>query len=317
MSVFSLVAQPRFAQRPMVIKVASLFAALLCIAPTPSFAWGSEGHILTAALARTRLSAQALAKIDAILAHDHDDSTPSDMLSRSYWADVWRDHGHRETAKWHYVDVELDHPDWNAACNGHPSLSGPASTGPEDDCVVDKVEQFSRELGDPATPMNERILALKFVLHLVGDLHQPLHDADNHDHGGNCVRVTLANNEIVPLHAYWDSIALRGLGKDAHAILERLLTDITPQRSAEWSQGNPTTWAKESHGVAVSVAYSIPTPPRCDRNEQPLSMPKDYDAAAQAAVAMQLERGGVRLAVILERAMAKLDLARLTAEPST
>lgn len=313
MSDFSLVESAGFAQPEVMKSVAPLLSALVFLVPLPALAWGSEGHVLTAAIARSRLSADALAKVDAILAQDHDSSTPSDMLSRSYWADVWRDHVHRETAQWHYVDVELDHPDWDGACDGHPAISGPASAGSEDDCVIDKVDQFSRELGDPATPMPERILALKFVLHLVGDLHQPLHVADNHDHGGNCVRVIFGANENAPLHAYWDSIALRALGKDARSILDRLVSEITPQRAEQWSAGDPLRWAKESHDVAVSVAYSFRTPPRCDRNEQPTLLPNGYDARTEAAVATQLERGGVRLAVILERAMAGLDLARLGA----
>lgn len=292
--------------------IAVVYAAAF-VAPAPVFAWGSEGHVLIAAIARARLSAAATAKVDAILAQDKDQTTPSDMLSRSYWADVWRDHGHRETAKWHYLDVELDHPDFDAACNGHPVLTGPASTGPEDDCVVDKIDQFERELSDPATAMPERILALKYLIHFVGDLHQPLHAADNHDHGGNCVRVTLDGSDTVPLHAYWDGVALRGLGKDARAILARLLGDITPERAADWSRGVTRDWAEQSHEVAVTVAYSFQTPARCDRNEKPIVLPKGYDVAAQGAVATQIERGGVRLASLLERAVSNLSLDQLAA----
>ncbi|MDB5579062.1 MAG: Nuclease [Bradyrhizobium sp.] len=103
--------------------------ASLCIglAPVPCRAWGSEGHILVAALARSRLTPETRAKVDAILAQDKDQSTPSGMLSRSYWADIWREHGHRETGLWHYADIELDHPDFGAACYGRPASRRPAS----------------------------------------------------------------------------------------------------------------------------------------------------------------------------------------------
>lgn len=87
------------------VSIAVLIAGLL--APTHALAWGSEGHVLVAAIARSRLTPETLAKVDAILAQDKDQSTPSDMLSRSYWADIWRKHGHRETALWHYADIEL------------------------------------------------------------------------------------------------------------------------------------------------------------------------------------------------------------------
>ena len=84
------------------------------------------------------------------------------------------------------MDVELGQPDLVAACFGHPALplGIPASKGPPQACVVDKINQFSAELGDPATAYSEQLVALKFLLHFVGDLHQPLHASDDHDSGG-------------------------------------------------------------------------------------------------------------------------------------
>jgi hypothetical protein len=290
--------------------VTAAFAA--AIAPAPALAWGSEGHVLVAAIARDRLTPATRAKVDAILAQDKDRSTPSDMLSRSYWADVWRDHGHRETALWHFADIELDHPDFDAACFGHPASAQPSSDGPAQACVVDRVQAFAAELGDPAMAPAERILALKYVLHFMGDMHQPLHMADNHDHGGNCVLVNLRAPRSASLHSYWDTIVVGELGKDAQAILNRLNGDITPERAAEWSQGDFVSWAKETNAVAVSVAYSFPTLPLCENDRSPVNLPKGYDDRAQAAAATQLERAGVRLAVVLEKALGPLSLAQIS-----
>lgn len=295
--------------RPILL-AACLVAAL---SPAPCFAWGSEGHILVAAIARSRLRPETVAKIDAILAQDKDQSTPSDMLSRSYWADVWRDHGHRETALWHYADIELDHPDYDAACYGHPASAQPASAGPAEACIVDRARAFTRELGDSATAPAERILALKYVLHFVGDMHQPLHMADNHDHGGNCIALAMGGPRTVNLHSYWDSVVVGELGRDARAILTRLTSDITQERAAKWSEGDFASWGKETNAVAVTVAYSFHTAPRCERDVAPITLPAGYDMRAQAAVATQLERGGVRLAVALEKALGPLSLAQLTA----
>jgi hypothetical protein len=158
----------------MKIVLSAILAACLAV-PTQALAWGSEGHVLVAAIARSRLTPDTLAKVDAILAQDKDASTPSDMLSKSYWADVWRDHGHRETALWHYADIELDNPDYDAACYGHPPSMVPASAGPAQACVVERANAFADELGGPMTAPAERILALKYVLHFLGDMHQPLH----------------------------------------------------------------------------------------------------------------------------------------------
>jgi hypothetical protein len=296
----------------MSIRLSLAAIALLASAlPAPALAWGSEGHVLVAAIARARLSPETLAKVDAILARDQDATTPSDMLSRAYWADVWREHGHRDTALWHYADIELDNPDVDAACYGHPASALPASDGPAKACVVDRARDFAAELGDPATTPAERILALKYVLHFVGDLHQPLHMADNHDRGGNCVTISLGAPRTLNLHGYWDSVVVGELGKDARAILTRLSADITPQRAAAWARGDFASWGKETNAVAVSIAYSFPTPPRCERDMAPLELPKGYDARAQLTAATQLERAGIRLAVVLERALRPLSLDQL------
>ena len=119
--------------------------------------------------------------------------TAHDIASEATWADKYRDSDrngtkirYEATWRWHFVDVELPQPDLVAACFGHPALplGIPASKGPPQACVVDKINQFSAELGDPATAYSEQLVALKFLLHFVGDLHQPLHASDDHDSGG-------------------------------------------------------------------------------------------------------------------------------------
>lgn len=232
------------------------------------------------------------------------------------WADAWRGAGHRETAEWHFVDIELDHPDMDAACYGHPASAVPASAGPEKDCIIDRVTAFATELGAPDTPPAERILALKYVLHFVGDLHQPLHAADNHDHGGNCVPLALGGPRTANLHSYWDTVVVGELGPDARSILVKLQSDIMPDRAAAWSRGDFAAWTKEANAVAVQTAYSFRTPPRCESNAVPLELPARYDAAAQTAASLQLERAGVRLAVVLERALGPLSLSQLMPSPT-
>ncbi len=123
-----------------------------------------------------------------MLASDTDPLTPKDFAGRATWADKYRN-AHRGTAAWHFVDIEIDQPNLEDACFGFPSLpTGQfASTGPAQDCVVNKIDEFSVELKSPSTPPAERLLALKFLIHFIGDLHQPLHAADHHDRGGNCI----------------------------------------------------------------------------------------------------------------------------------
>jgi len=277
----------------------------LGLAPARALAWGYEGHEVIAAIARTYLTPKARANVDALLAADRDTLTAPDMLARATWADAYRAAGHRETAAWHYVDVELDHPDLRSACYGFPPPTHPASAGPAEDCVVGRIKAFVAELSDPATPQSERTLALKYVLHFVGDLHQPLHAADNHDRGGNCLRAALGGARTTNLHSYWDTAVVSAPGSDPRALAAKLRARITPAQAAGWRRGTPASWAMETFGVAKSVAYWPGARPGCDPEAGPVSLPDGYQARAEAAAAIQLERAGVRLAAVLNMALGR------------
>ncbi len=281
----------------------------LAAAPVPALAWGPEGHEVVAAIARAELAPAIRAKVDAILATDPDTLTAPDMIARANWADAWRDGGHKETAAWHYVDIELDHPDVGAACHDYPSVSGPASAGPAEDCIVDKVGAFEAELADPAAAPGERLLALKYLLHFVGDMHQPLHSSDNHDKGGNCVRITLGEPRTLNLHRYWDTNVIEEQDPDALHLAGALRARITPQQRAEWAQGRPRDWAMQAFEVARRTAYTIGSAPGCDTGAAPVALPAGYDAAARAAADLQLERAGVRLALVLTRDLARVPVS--------
>ena len=279
---------------------------LLAVAalPAPALAWGFEGHQIIADIARARLTPKARAKVDALLATDPDTLTAHDMAAEATWADAYRGAGHRETAQWHFVDQELDRPDLASACFGRPPLNAaPASAGPANDCVVDKIDEFTAELANPATAPSERLLALKFVLHFVGDVHQPLHASDHQDRGGNCVRIALGGPRTSNLHAYWDTGVLEPLGADPQAAAAFLAGRITPDQAAAWSRGTAADWAQESFGVARTVAYSLNSPAGCSQDAAPISLPAAYVAAAQAAADLQLEKAGVRLAWVLNQAL--------------
>jgi hypothetical protein len=278
-----------------------LLAVLLLAAPAPALAWGYEGHKVIAAIARGYLTPAVRVRLDALLASDADPLEPHDMLSAATWADTYRT-AHRETSQWHFVDVELDKPDLAAACFGFPAPAKPASRGPAEDCVVGRINAFAAELADPTTPQAEKIMALKFVLHFVGDLHQPLHAADNHDRGGNCVRLALGGPRTTNLHSYWDTAVVEAMGTDPATVADQLRGQITPADKATWEQGDPKVWALESFDVARKTAYAINSPPGCAADAAPIPLPAGYDAAAQRAAALQLQRAGVRLALILNSA---------------
>jgi hypothetical protein len=281
----------------------TLAAAIYAVSsPAAAFAWGYAGHEIVAALARGHLTPQVRTKVDQMLAADQDPLTAHNMLDESTWADRYRS-GHPETSEWHFADIELDHPDLKEACFGFPASDSVASRGPAHDCIVNKVAEFTKELANPATPATERLLALKFLLHFVGDMHQPLHDSDNHDKGGNCVLVSLGGPRQVNLHSYWDTVVVQGLGDDPQAVAEMLARRITPESKAAWEKGDPEGWALEGFELARTVVYKIGAKPGCASDLAPVSLPPGYDETARQIVTIQLEKAGIRLAAVLNRAL--------------
>ena len=274
---------------------------LAAFAPSLAQAWGVEGHRIVAAIAERELKPEVKARVEALLADDTSRMTGHDMESEATWADAYREDGHPETAPWHYLDVELDHPNLDHACSGFPKLTGPASRGPQTDCVVDKIEQFKAELADLTTPEPERVLALKYLLHFVGDLHQPLHASDNHDREGDCDKVMA--NHARTLHAYWDTTVVEMLGYNADAVAAQLETQITPADRSAWSKGDARTWALDSFLVGRRTAYTLNTPATCEDGGGAMSLPPDYQAKARTAAEIQLEKAGVRLAAVLNSAL--------------
>lgn len=278
------------------------FAAALLGSAGPAFAWGDLGHKVTALIAYRHLTPKARTALDALLASDNDPLTPPDFASRATWADKYRN-GHRETAEWHFVDIELDHPDLQTACFGFPTASPPASAGPAQDCVIDKVEEFERELASPSTPTPERLLALKSLIHFVGDLHQPLHDSDHRDRGGNCIVLSPSpSGRDSNLHAYWDTGVVQTLGGSAAQIAARLDGQITSVNIAAWGRGDAKSWAMESFQLSRKDVYALAAKPTCnDRGTVGLSAA--YQLTAQRDAAKQLEKAGVRMAILLNRAL--------------
>ena len=177
----------------------AIVAALtLFLIPQFAFAWGDDGHKVVALIAEHYLTPDVRNTVNALLAQDTDPLTPHDIASEATWADKYRN-GHRETANWHFVDIEIDNPDISSACAGRPPLppNTVASNGPPA-CILDKIKQFSDELAKSGTDPEERLIALKFLLHFVGDLHQPLHSSDNHDRGGNQSRSSSMVSSTIP-----------------------------------------------------------------------------------------------------------------------
>jgi S1/P1 Nuclease len=192
---------------------------LLGVLPGAALGWGATGHAVIALIADQHLRPAARLKVQQLLASDTSGlADPDDIGDQANWADRYRDSNGRgaryqHTHRWHFVDLDLDAPDMTAACYGRPPLregQNPAA-GPARARVVDKILQFRHALADPALSDRVRLRALQFLLHLVGDVHQPLHASNNGDAGGNDRRVSLRGLRTGSLHHYWDTVFVEGL----------------------------------------------------------------------------------------------------------
>jgi hypothetical protein len=252
----------------------ALIFSLFAVA-APSFGWGPEGHSLVARIAESQLTPAAKARILEIL------GPGKTMASVASWADDAR-RSRNETGPWHYVDIPID--------KGHLDMQRDCAKGA---CVVSAIARFREAVRNPATPPDQRREALMFLIHFVGDMHQPLHSSDNQDKGGNGVPV-LFHDRKTNLHSLWDSGLLSRLAPEEQ--LFPTYCQEAERRHKKWAKGTVSEWAEESHKTAQKVVYR--KLPKAVAGA-PVPIDGAYEAAAAPVVREQIERAGARLAWML------------------
>ena len=264
------------------IAIAAIAAAV--VMPSAALAWGHEGHEVVALIAASELSPAAKAQVEQFLGGD----AASTMANVSTWADKIR-RDRPQTGPWHYVNIEITSGGYDAARDC-----------PNEACVVAQIRKDAAIVGDKTLALPVRAEALRFLIHFVGDLHQPLHASDNHDRGGNQVRVVL-NGERKNLHAVWDTAVVEALGDDPRTVAPVLERQITVADKQRWSQGAVVDWANQSFQVAKTKIY--PTLPGTGGTDAPVILPPDYAQRQADITRTQLERAGVRLATLLNKVL--------------
>jgi len=314
---------------------AGIFACLVFFAvvslPASARAWGCEGHQVIALLAEKHLTPHALAMARKVLA----DSPIDPALSRyckeggsdpladaSTWPDDIR--GQRpETAPWHYVDIPL----------GTTQRDVEKFCDPKESCVTRAITEELATLRSKNSNPKERADALRFLIHFVGDLHQPLHGATNNDQGGNCVPVAFFEEQpqlrnprtegYAPnLHAVWDTNILgrATAGNNADQVAAELEHSFR-RRIAAWQKGpaNVDEWAWESYLLAVKYVYGkLPVGIPVEAPQRVMSCADDnhvsgrnlklneqlkepYQEMAFPIVRQRLAQSGARLALLLNQ----------------
>lgn len=279
----------------------SLVAVGLLGAPAPALAWGGAGHKTIAALAEARMTPKARARARQILAETDDHLVGQGFIEAAVWADAYRDSSAqgRATKRFHYANLDLLAPDFKTACPVDDGLALQASSTGLNGCILTKLNAFIGELGDPRTTPIERGRALRFIIHLVGDIHQPLHTADHGDAGGNCEMVQRLDGAPMSLHRYWDTAVVADLGRSPPALAAKLNASISPTDARAWTSASTMTWLSESYDLAAGHAYRYGGPTYCDRISAPTRLASQYEQVSRAIVATQLQKAGIRLAAVL------------------
>lgn len=280
----------------MLKRLIALFLALAAAAPAS--AWWDYGHKTVADIAEREVSPATRTEIRRLLSWHRLLETPDcpagTLLDASVWADCIR-RGDRfsYTAPWHYQNVDVCRPF---------DQTGPCRDG---NCVSAQIERNARLLADRALPRRERVQALAFLVHFVGDMHQPLHAGDHGDLGGN--RFAASYGLIAGrtnLHSIWDGLlaerAISTPAPDAAGIL----AGYGAAERAAMREGSVEDWARQSWEASRDFAYGTAVEDPC--GPPPAERPVLREETVQRlipVVRLQVARGGLRLARLLDEAL--------------
>jgi S1/P1 Nuclease len=322
--------------QPMVRAAALAVGLLLSGGLSEAFAWGCDGHQAVAFIAERLLSPASRKAVDSLLAASPVDQAikafcppvPGDpLVDASTWADDYRS-STPATGSWHFINFPLAvgsrTANYKAYC-------------PAGNCVIDAIVTQYRVL---TTGANAKMKAdaLRFIVHFVGDLHQPLHATTNGDRGGNCLPVTFFGEAPVEddrhnfrpnLHSVWDDGAIRHLMEAQRLTNSRALADyiakVSPLRSVSAQAASASlvsSWARDADALARTVAYgrlpvkaalepaSALTLSSCaDNNNVGQRMAslheqlaETYQRASEPVILSQIRLAGERLAAVLKAA---------------
>jgi hypothetical protein len=272
-----------------------LLAALALLFATPASAYGVYGHETIADIAMANVSPATATQVRAMLRRAPLLETPTCRAATpddaSTWPDCIRAMGDRfsYTGPWHHQNVDICRPfDLKVACR-------------DGNCVSAQVERQVKLLQNRTIPLREKVAALAFLIHFVGDMHMPLHAGDRGDRGGNDVKAAYGDYapEWLNLHSIWDT----PLAERAASTAPSLVRAYAPDERATLAAGNVEDWSREAWTVSRDTAYRLALGEAC--GPKPTARVKLTPAQIEEAIApqrLQVTRAGLRLARLLDEA---------------
>ena len=250
-------------------------ATAFALAPAPAVAWGKTGHRVVAAIADAQLSGLARAHVKEILGQaeslDEAANWPDEM--RSNPSPFWQ----KTSTPWHYVTL-------NGIVYDHAPSEGDA---------LEALNKYSATLRDPAASLADKQLALRFVVHIIGDLHQPLHVGKCCDKGGNDVKVKWFGRDL-NLHSVWDSALVDEQQLSFTEMTAKLQRHTSNADVIAWWDINPRDWMSES----AQIRETIYPRPSIDPKKVP-ELSYSYVYQNSPIMERHLKQAGVRLAAYL------------------
>ncbi|GAA6134513.1 S1/P1 nuclease [Oceaniserpentilla sp. 4NH20-0058] len=243
---------------------------ILCVSVSQwAFSFSDYGHKLVALAAWEQLTPDAKHNVERILG-----AGKVPFVQASVWADHIKSRSEFDYLKpLHYVNMPKDAVSYERERDCK-----------KDACIVEAIKRFTQKVKSGTD--SEKVVALKMLVHLFGDIHQPLHAGLYEDRGGNWYKIKY-NKKSMSLHKFWDNQVVKRFDKDLESATHRLLE--TP---LDIDLLSPQRWAKESHELVMTFVYQA-------QENQPLS--KEYLAQADSTIQMQLAKGAWRLAMWLNR----------------
>ena len=257
---------------------AAVTAALI---PSPAFAWGKTGHRVVAALADAQLSGLTRAHVKELLGVETLDEAatwPDEM--RSAPGQFWQ----KTSTPWHYVTL-------NGVIYDHAPSEGDA---------LEALNKYTATLKDPNASLADKQLALRFVVHIVGDLHQPLHVGKCCDKGGNDVKVKWFGRDM-NLHSVWDSALVDDEQLSFTELAAKLGRHTSNEDVIRWWDLNPRDWISESGQIRETIYPALPVAGAKGKNGKPAVPELSYGYVFKFTPVMEqrLKQAGVRLAAYL------------------
>lgn len=247
-----------------------LLIPLIALSSLTAFGWGQKGHDVTATIAEHHLTPAAKAAVDTIL----------EGRSMVYWAN-WLDNAshtpdYAYTKTWHYKNID----------DGVRYEEAPANPAGD---IVTAIKSQIETLSAPDATAAQRNLAMKILVHIVGDMHQPMHMGHATDLGGNRVKVRFFGRNA-NLHSIWDSSIPESGHKWSYTEWREQLDRVTPEEETAITEGSVDDWAKQTQAIAAQVYRAFPADTSVSYNEV---------AEWTPTVERQFLYGGLRLAHIL------------------